>query len=140
MSDQGEREDCTDPFDRLDFARLARHEKLLEVYRQLPLPELLADINILMQLVGAKLALREQQEQQQAKPLDISGIPAAVPDEEGLTWRPGEYLGISREQPVLSGPQPSITCPFCGFLSYNPNDITQRYCGACHKFQEPERP
>jgi len=29
---------------------------------------------------------------------------------------------------------PSLTCPFCGRVSYNRNDVTQRYCGACHRF------
>lgn len=28
--------------------------------------------------------------------------------------------------------QPSITCPRCGRTSYNPNDIAEGYCGACH--------
>jgi hypothetical protein len=28
--------------------------------------------------------------------------------------------------------QPSITCPRCGSVSYNRNDIAQGYCGACH--------
>lgn len=31
---------------------------------------------------------------------------------------------------------PSITCPTCGAVSYNRNDIEQRYCGACHQFHE----
>jgi hypothetical protein len=30
----------------------------------------------------------------------------------------------------------AITCPRCGRTSYNPNDIAQRYCGACHRFHE----
>jgi len=31
---------------------------------------------------------------------------------------------------------PSITCLFCGFTSYNPHDIEERYCGRCHRFHE----
>lgn len=31
---------------------------------------------------------------------------------------------------------PSITCPACGKVSYNPNDIEQRYCGNCHLFHD----
>lgn len=27
---------------------------------------------------------------------------------------------------------PSITCPRCGMTSYNPDDIREGYCGACH--------
>jgi hypothetical protein len=47
----------------------------------------------------------------------------------------GEWTGrVLREQtpPAL----PSITCPRCGRTSYNPNDIRERYCGACHHFHE----
>ena len=31
-------------------------------------------------------------------------------------------------------PPPSYTCRFCQRVSYNANDIAQRYCGFCHKF------
>lgn len=27
-------------------------------------------------------------------------------------------------------------CPRCGCVSHNPNDIEQKYCGACHRFEE----
>ena len=27
---------------------------------------------------------------------------------------------------------PSFTCPCCGIVSYNRNDIAQRFCGRCH--------
>jgi len=30
--------------------------------------------------------------------------------------------------------QPSITCPKCGMISQNPNDVEHRYCGNCHAF------
>jgi hypothetical protein len=40
-----------------------------------------------------------------------------------------ERLDVRR----VDGP-PSFTCPHCGRTSYNPNDIAQRYCGACHQF------
>lgn len=26
----------------------------------------------------------------------------------------------------------SITCPDCGSVSFNPNDVEQGYCGRCH--------
>jgi ribosomal protein L37E len=28
----------------------------------------------------------------------------------------------------------SITCPRCGWTSYNPNDVAMQYCGHCHRF------
>jgi ribosomal protein S27AE len=30
------------------------------------------------------------------------------------------------------------TCPRCGAVSYNPHDIDQRYCGACHRFEDDD--
>jgi len=29
-----------------------------------------------------------------------------------------------------------IRCHTCGRVSFNPTDITERYCGACHVFHE----
>ena len=37
------------------------------------------------------------------------------------------------------GPGPrsiTITCPRCGRTSYNPEDVKQRYCGACHMYHD----
>lgn len=31
---------------------------------------------------------------------------------------------------------PSITCPRCGWTSYNPGDIEHRYCGHCNNFHD----
>ena len=36
--------------------------------------------------------------------------------------------------------QPSITCPFCKRVSYHPEDVRHRYCGACHRFHDDELP
>lgn len=30
----------------------------------------------------------------------------------------------------------TIVCPQCESVSYNPNDIAQRYCGRCHQFHD----
>lgn len=30
----------------------------------------------------------------------------------------------------------SVTCPKCGWTSFNPNDITRSYCGHCHQFHD----
>jgi hypothetical protein len=30
--------------------------------------------------------------------------------------------------------EPCILCLVCNRISYNPNDIKHRYCGACHLF------
>jgi hypothetical protein len=40
---------------------------------------------------------------------------------------------------VTTAGRPSFTCPVCGAVSYNPNDIREQYCGRCHKFvNDPE--
>ena len=35
---------------------------------------------------------------------------------------------------MKQGDDKSIVCPKCGMVSYNPNDVANRYCGACHAF------
>jgi hypothetical protein len=36
---------------------------------------------------------------------------------------------------IRCGSPPSkFRCPRCGAVSYNPNDIRERYCGRCHAF------
>jgi hypothetical protein len=34
----------------------------------------------------------------------------------------------------------SITCPECGLTSYNPTDIAEGFCGACHDWTGPRKP
>jgi hypothetical protein len=34
--------------------------------------------------------------------------------------------------------EPTITCPVCGWTSYNPNDIREGYCGHCHDWTTPK--
>lgn len=29
---------------------------------------------------------------------------------------------------------PTFTCPKCGMVSHNPNDLKEGYCGACHAY------
>ncbi len=33
-----------------------------------------------------------------------------------------------------------IKCLLCGLVSYNLNDIRQRYCAACHRFHDDPVP
>lgn len=32
--------------------------------------------------------------------------------------------------------QPSITCPACGWTSWNSGDVKERYCGNCHQYHD----
>lgn len=32
-----------------------------------------------------------------------------------------------------------IHCFHCGNVSFNPNDVQQKYCGFCHRFHDPEK-
>jgi ribosomal protein S27AE len=46
----------------------------------------------------------------------------------------GERLyAIVRREGVLG-----IECGRCGAVSFNPNDVKQAFCGACHRFLEDE--
>ena len=36
--------------------------------------------------------------------------------------------------------RPSFACPRCQAVSYNPNDIRERYCGRCHQFADDASP
>lgn len=47
----------------------------------------------------------------------------------------GTFQEIKREHGIDIEPVPAYTCPSCGHVSYNANDIGNRYCGACHKFE-----
>jgi ribosomal protein S27AE len=33
----------------------------------------------------------------------------------------------------------SYACQACGAVSFNPNDIRERYCGRCHRFADDSR-
>lgn len=41
---------------------------------------------------------------------------------------------LLRQLDEIRGAQPSYKCPYCGMVSYHPDDIKNQYCGACHKF------
>ena len=43
-------------------------------------------------------------------------------------------LAIAQLDVVEIDGRPSFTCPHCGRTSYHPQDLAQRYCGACHRF------
>ncbi|WP_233854149.1 hypothetical protein [Paraburkholderia sp. HD33-4] len=37
---------------------------------------------------------------------------------------------------IIETPVRGIRCRLCGRISWNPNDVEQRYCGACHVFHD----
>jgi len=43
----------------------------------------------------------------------------------------GETYNLVRHEPTKSA---GIACLRCGKVSYNPQDIENRYCGFCHQF------
>lgn len=45
-----------------------------------------------------------------------------------------------RSKPAEQPPIPSITCPKCGWISYDFNDIREKYCGHCHKYHDEVDP
>jgi hypothetical protein len=46
---------------------------------------------------------------------------------------------IPLEQAARFVPPASFCCPWCRRRSFNPHDIRERYCGACHAFTEDDR-
>jgi len=48
--------------------------------------------------------------------------------------------GCTPQPGVATEPEPSFTCPKCGAVSHNANDIEQRYCGRCHAFMMVDPP
>jgi hypothetical protein len=34
----------------------------------------------------------------------------------------------------------ALMCLQCGMVSHNPDDVAQRYCGACHEFLDDPQP
>ena len=39
---------------------------------------------------------------------------------------------------VVSDDAPRFTCTRCGRTSFNRHDVEQRYCGACHRFDDEQ--
>jgi len=72
------------------------------------------------------------------------------PKECGAVWRGGQLYptcqkpvghdgdhrsGLFRWRDEAMDP-PHYRCSRCLRVSHNPNDAQQRYCGACHKFED----
>jgi hypothetical protein len=48
-------------------------------------------------------------------------------------YRPTPYEAAFAVE-AAAGAIPSVTCPACGWTSYNPSDVAERYCGHCHEW------
>lgn len=65
-------------------------------------------------------------------------FPAPLTFEQIIEWIEKRQLFAiqstgDRGQPV------SITCPKCGWTSYNLNDVQNKYCGHCHEFWDEKK-
>jgi ribosomal protein S27AE len=61
----------------------------------------------------------------------VTGDLATIPEFDNVT-DPDNWLPVYVDaEPEKLLPR-SITCPRCGRTSYNPTDIDEGYCGACH--------
>jgi hypothetical protein len=60
--------------------------------------------------------------------LTVTGV--RVTDAQGATVYEGPVEGTA----------PSFTCPRCHRTSWNPNDVREGYCGACHDWTRPPHP
>lgn len=50
--------------------------------------------------------------------------------------RKRERLLVAARRRIIAAAPPSITCPRCHLVSYNPSDVQERYCGFCHRFHD----
>lgn len=58
-------------------------------------------------------------------------------DSPGLTIRQAAVAAyLEYQSQLVEQAEASITCPRCGRTSWNPNDVLNRYCGACHLFHD----
>lgn len=53
---------------------------------------------------------------------------------EGITYM--IIKSDSRGRGAWGAPLEGFKCLNCGRVSYNPHDVEQRYCGACHVFHD----
>lgn len=47
---------------------------------------------------------------------------------------------VAHVQPTPKEDWPSIKCPRCSRISRNPNDVREKYCGACHQYHSDMEP
>lgn len=57
-------------------------------------------------------------------------------DSPNLTKREAAKAAFEQAQASASQRQPYIVCPRCGAVSHHPKDISERYCGRCHRFHQ----
>jgi len=63
----------------------------------------------------------------------VAAARALLRDRPDATHDCGEWIAGGRCELCE---RPAIVCPRCGRVSFHPQDITNRYCGACHRFHE----
>lgn len=57
-------------------------------------------------------------------------------DPPTLTRREAAKAAFEQAQATAAQQQPYIVCPRCGVVSHNPKDVSERYCGRCHRFHD----
>jgi hypothetical protein len=61
-------------------------------------------------------------------------------DSPNLTKREAAKAAFEQAQSIGAQRAPYIVCPRCGSVSHHPKDISERYCGRCHRFHDETRP
>jgi hypothetical protein len=77
-------------------------------------------------------------------PKQVAGYMAALCDKHRIVWARGvtvlaqkngmEVADILAKLSAAFGLPMTFTCPQCGAVSHNPNDLAHGYCGRCHDF------
>jgi hypothetical protein len=48
------------------------------------------------------------------------------------------FLATNEPPRSPGGAKLGIRCLVCGFTSWNPTDVAEKYCGSCHRFHDDE--
>lgn len=54
--------------------------------------------------------------------------------DEAIAYIEHEKVAAALIPSNMTSRSPSFTCPKCGMVSHNPNDVLEGYCGNCHKY------
>jgi len=91
---------------------------------------LMTTTDLVVALVASRCEVHHLNITAYAARLIVRGVMAdKKPPTDAAEW-------IARIDAVLMALPPATKCPHCGLISYNPDDVANRYCGNCHVFYE----
>jgi hypothetical protein len=89
--------------------------------------------DLILALVASRAELAHANISAHAARLVVRNVMADKPPGSAAEW-------IARIDAFIAALPPSILCPHCKLISYQPEDVANRYCGHCHVFHEATPP